>query len=136
MPGRLLTTTLVVIALAAVFAAAAYARSIVRSQNRDLSVKVAIRPLHPRVGDVIVAHVKIVNTTGHVLRDADVGDSWSTPTGGTAGEIGGTLGTGVIWKNVYRIRVTAKSPPGRYVIGGQASDGHGSSHAQLSVTLP
>jgi hypothetical protein len=133
---RLLTSLGVALAVMGVCAAAAFARSIVRTQNPDLSVKVAIRPLHPRVGDVIVAHVKIVNTTGHVLKNAQVGDTWQTPSSGTGGAIAGTLGTGILWKDVFRVRVTAKSPPGRYVIEGSASDGHGTSHARLVVTLP
>ncbi len=73
---------------------------------------------------------------GNDLKDAQVGDTWQTPTGGTGGATAGTLAPGIVWKNVFRVRVTAKSPPGRYVIEGQASDGHGTSHARLFVTLP
>lgn len=119
-----------------VLAPTASAKLLIRAQNPDLVVRVQIWPLHPKVGDTIVARVRIRNTTGHKLLDAQAGDTWSTPTGGIGGAIAGTLGKGVIWQDVFRYKVTSKTPKGRFVVEGDASDRRGDSHAALAVTFP
>lgn len=118
----------------AVLATTAAAKVIYRAQNPDLVVRVQIWPRHPHVGDTVVARVRIRNVTGHRLLDAQVGDIWRTPTGGQGGAIAGTLGRGILWVDVFRYRVTAKTPRGRFVIEGDAFDRRGESHAALAVT--
>ncbi len=131
-----MTAVGVVLVAMGVLAAAADAKLVIRAQNPDLVVRVQIWPRHPKVGDTIVARVRITNTTGHKLLDAQAGDIWTTPTYGLGGAIAGTLGKGVIWQDVFRYKVTAKTPKGRFVIEGDASDRRGDSHAALAVTFP
>jgi hypothetical protein len=114
---------------------AAYGKLIIRAQNPDLVVRVQIWPRHPHVGDTIVARVRIRNVTGHAII-GQVGDIWQTPTNGQGGAIAGTLEPGVVWFNVFRVKVTRHTPPGRFVIEGDATDANGTSHGALAVTLP
>ena len=124
----------VVLVAMGVLAAAAYAKTIVRAQNPDLVVRVRLWPRHPHVGDTIVAKVRIVNATGHTIT-GQVGDIWRMPRSGQGGAIAGTLAPGVVWFDVFKVKVTARTPKGRFVIEGDASDSNGTSHAALAVTL-
>ena len=124
----------VVLAAMGVLAAAAGAKTIVRAQNPDLVVRVRIWPRHPHVGDTIVAKVRIVNATGHVIT-GQVGDTWQTPSFGSGGAVAGTLAPGVVWFDVFKVKVRRSTPKGRFVIEGDATDANGTSHAALAVTL-
>jgi hypothetical protein len=138
LPGvgrRIVIAVGVVLVCMGALAATASAKLIIRAQNPDLVVRVQIWPRHPKVGDTIVARVRIRNTTGHRLLDAQVGDTWQTPTGGQGGAIAGALGKGVIWWDVFRYKVTAATPKGRFVLEGDAFDRRGDSHAAVAVTL-
>jgi len=124
----------VVLVAMGMFSAAAGAKTIVRAQNPDLVVRVRLWPRHPHVGDTIVAKVRIVNVTGHTI-SGQVGDTWQTPSNGQGGAIAGTLAPGVVWFDVFKVKVTRTTPKGRFVIEGDASDANGTSHAALGITL-
>ena len=134
MPRRLVAALLVAFAFAAAGAAAAYATAVVGRQNPDLLVKVAITPLHPKVGQTMVFHMKITNLTGRTLR-GEWQVTYSTPTSGISAALAGTLGPGVWAHESFRRRVTAKTAKGRYTLSAEASDARGSSHAAIHATV-
>jgi len=121
-------------AFAAAGAAAAYAAAVIGRQNPDLLVKVAIPPLHPKVGQTMVFHMKIMNLTGRTLH-GEWQVTYSTPTSGISAALAGTLGPGVWAHESFRRRVTAKTAKGRYTLSAEASDAHGSSHAGIHATV-
>jgi hypothetical protein len=124
----------VVLVALGVLAVPASAKVIYRAQNPDLVVRVQIWPRHPHVGDTIVARVRIRNVTGHTIT-GQVGDVWQMPRSGQGGAIAGTLGPGIVWLDVFKVKVTRSTPKGRFVIEGDATDANGTSHAALAVTL-
>ena len=134
MPKRLIAALLVAFAFAAAGVTAAYATAVIGRQNPDLLVKVAITPLHPKVGQTMVFHMKIMNLTGRTLH-GEWQVTYSTPTGGISAALAGTLGPGVWAHESFRRRVTAKTAKGRYTLSAEASDAHGSSHAGIHATV-
>jgi hypothetical protein len=134
MPRRLMAVLLVACAFAAAGAAAAYATAVIGRQNPDLLVKVAITPLHPKVGQTMVFHMKILNLTGRSLH-GEWQVTYSTPTGGISAALAGPMGPGVWAHESFRRLVTAKTPKGRYTLSAEASDARGSSHAAIYATV-
>jgi hypothetical protein len=134
MPRRLMPALLVAFALAAAGAAAAHATAVTGTQNPDLLVKVAITPTHPKVGQTMVFHMKIMNLTGRKLQGGWE-FAYSTPTGGISAALDGPLGPGVWAHESFRRRVTAKTAKGRYTLTAEASDARGSSHAAIHATV-
>ena len=82
-----------VVVLAAIGAAGAYAATITGTQNPDFRVRVSITPVHPTLGQTIVAHFSIWNMTGHNV-NGEWQFTWSTPRTGIGASIAGTLGPG------------------------------------------
>lgn len=134
MPRRLLPTMMLALTLAAAGATAAYATAVIGTQNPDLRVKVSITPLHPKVGQTMVFHMKITNLTGHTLH-GEWEYTYSTPTNGIGAALAGSLGPGVWAHDVFRREVTATTPKGRYTLTASAGDQHGRSHATVSATV-
>lgn len=132
--GRLIPAVLVALILAAAGAAAAYATAVIGTQNPQLQVKVSITPLHPKVGQTMVFHMKITNLTGRTLH-GEWEYTYSTPTSGIAAALTGPLGPGVWAHGVFRRKVTATTPKGLYTLTAEADDRHGSSHATISATV-
>ena len=123
-----------VVVLAAIGAAGAYATTITGTQNPDLRVRVSITPVHPTLGQTIVAHFSIWNVSGHAV-SGEWQFTWSTPRTGIGAAIAGTLAPGRLAGETIRRTITAKSATGRYVIYAEASDRHGSSHARATATF-
>jgi hypothetical protein len=134
MPRRLIAVLLVAFAFAGAGAAVAYATAVIGRQNPDLLVKVAITPLHPKIGQTMVFHVKIMNLTGRSLH-GEWQVTYSTPTSGISAALDGTLGPGVWAHESFRRKVTAKTAKGRYTLSAEASDARGSSHAAIHATV-
>jgi hypothetical protein len=134
MPRRLVPLLLVACAFAAAGAAAAYATAVTGRQNPDLLVKVAITPTHPKVGQTMVFHMKILNLTGRTLH-GEWEFTYSTPTGGISAALAGTLGPGLWAHESFRRRVTVTTAKGRYTLSAEASDPRGSSHADIHATV-
>ena len=134
MPRRLIAMLVVVCAFAAAGAATAYATAVIGKQNPDLLVKVAITPLHPKVGQTMVFHMKIMNLTGHTLH-GEWEFAYSTPNSGISAALAGAMGPGVWAHESFRRKVTAKTLKGRYSLYAEASDAHGSSHAAIHATV-
>jgi hypothetical protein len=134
MSRRLLPTLIFAVALAAAGATAAYATAVSGTQNPELRVKVSITPLHPKVGQTMVFHMKITNLTGHTLH-GEWDYTYSTPTDGIGAAIAGSLGPGVWAHDVFRRKVTASTPKGRYTLTAEADDHHGRSHATVHATV-
>ncbi len=123
-----------VVVLTAIGAAGAYATTITGTQNPDFRVRVSITPVHPVLGQTIVAHFSIRNMTGHNV-NGEWQFTWSTPRTGIGAAIAGTLGPGRLAGETIRRTITAKSAKGRYVLYAEASDRHGSSHARALATF-
>jgi hypothetical protein len=134
MPRRLIPVVLVACAFAGAGAAAAYATAVTGTQNPDLLVKVAITPTHPKVGQTMVFHMKILNLTGRTLQGGWE-FAYTTPTSGISAALDGPLGPGVWAHESFRRKVTAKTPKGRYTLNAEASDARGSSHAAIHATV-
>jgi hypothetical protein len=134
MPRRLIPTILVALGLTAAGAATAYATTVTGTQNPQLRVKVSITPLHPKVGQTMVFHMKITNLTGRTLHGGWE-FSYTTPTNGISAAIDGQLGPGVWAHESFRRTVTATTPKGRYTLTAEAFDRHGSSHASIHATV-
>jgi hypothetical protein len=134
MPRRLLAALLVVVALAAAGATAAYATAVAGTQNPDLLVKVSITPTHPKVGQTMVFHMKILNLTGRKLHGGWE-FAYSTPISGISAALDGPLGPGVWAHESFRRKVTAKTAKGRYTLTAEAFDARGSSHAAIHATV-
>jgi hypothetical protein len=122
--------------VAGVCAGVAYAKASVGRQNPQLRVRVSIIPDHPVPGDTVIERVRIVNTTNRTLR-GEWRYTLETPSNGIGAAIGGArLRPGVLVVDVLRSKVTASSPSGSYTVAAEASDGRGSSHARVRVTIP
>ena len=134
MPRRLLAALLVVVALAAAGATAAHATAVTGTQNPDLLVKVSITPTHPKIGQTMVFHMKILNLTGRKL-NGGWEFAYSTPTSGIGAALDGRLGPGVWAHESFRRKVTAKTAKGRYTLTAEAFDARGSSHAAIHATV-
>ena len=134
MRPRLFPTLILALTLTAAGATAAYATGVIGTQNPDLRVKVSITPLHPKVGQTMVFHMKITNLTGRTLH-GEWEYTYSTPTNGIGAALAGSLGPGVWAHDVFRRKVTATTPKGRYTLTASADDQHGRSHATVSATV-
>jgi hypothetical protein len=133
-PRRLIPAVLVALALASAGAAAAYATAVTGTQNPDLLVKVSITPTHPKVGQTMVFHVKIMNLTGRTLQGGwEV--AYTTPDSGISAALDGPQGPGVWAHESFRRKVTAATAKGRYMLSAEAFDHHGSSHASIHATV-
>ena len=84
--GRALPTAVCVVVLAVMGAAGAYATTITGTQNPQFRVRVSITPVHPTLGQTIVAHFSIRNMTGHAL-NGEWQFTWSTPRNGIGAAI-------------------------------------------------
>jgi hypothetical protein len=123
-----------VVVLAVMGAAGAYATTITGTQNPQFRVRVSITPVHPTLGQTIVAHFSIRNMSGHAL-NGEWQFTWSTPRNGIGAAIAGRLKPGKLAAETIRRTITVNSAKGRYVIYAEASDRHGSSHARATATL-
>ena len=123
-----------VVVLGAIGAAGAYATTVTGTQNPDFRVRVSITPVHPTLGQTIVAHFSIWNMTGHNV-NGEWQFTWSTPRTGIGASIAGTLGSGPAGRRDDQAHDHANSAKGRYVLYAEASDRHGSSHARAIATF-
>ena len=134
MSRRLLPTLIFAVALAAAGATAATPPPPSPPPTPRCGWRAPPPPPPPRAPPTIVFQKKITNLTGRTLHGGWE-FTYSTPTDGIGAAIAGSLGPGVWAHDVFRRKVTASTPKGRYTLTAEADDHHGRSHATIHATV-